>query len=473
MTLAEIPSVSIPSLVTLYSSETLYLDIAISGMYDRVTVEPPLPSNLELAEKEGLITGYISEVIMKEYTLTVSNPLGKSSAVFTLAVDQCPQGLNLLQVKLSRSSFDEHWQIFNSQNELLFDQKNDDRSSQHNFCWIPGTYRFDLSSDDKNPGWSSASRLSVRDEMGLLAEFRLPDDAFEASRHFTFDYVVPAKSEWKLKRGSVDEKWTNVRYNDRKWESGSEGNWGAFSKDVSSVFLRRLFSIDSSKFTFIHVDVKRSKDCEVIAYLNEQEIGRLTGNSTERKRITLFASSLPSSSVLAVEVRRAADSPVASPIVFDAKVTATSSGCVVQSVNDIAWSNVRSFPERAFNLDPYSYWVVHEFPAILRYTFKDAAVVINRATLNGVRYNLPRSVRVEGVNADNSTAVLFEASEPFLLRDGFMTMDFSNSRAFSSYQFVLTTLMESRTSISEMLVSTVVWIVNARRRSVIPLHRQE
>ena len=66
MTLAEIPSVSIPSLVTLYSSETLYLDIAISGMYDRVTVEPPLPSNLELAEKEGLITGYISEVSMKE-----------------------------------------------------------------------------------------------------------------------------------------------------------------------------------------------------------------------------------------------------------------------------------------------------------------------------------------------------------------------------------------------------------------------
>ena len=141
----EIPSISVPSLVTLYQNEVAYIDLKVTGLYDSITVEPPLPSQLVLVEKAALIKGSIKESVMREYTLTISNPLGKSSTTFTIAVDQCPQGLDLLQVKLDRHSLFEHWTIFNSQNELLFDQKNDDRSPTHNVCWTPGSYRFDLS----------------------------------------------------------------------------------------------------------------------------------------------------------------------------------------------------------------------------------------------------------------------------------------------------------------------------------------
>ena len=431
----EIPSISVPSLVTLYQNEVAYIDLKVTGLYDSITVEPPLPSQLVLVEKAALIKGSIKESVMREYTLTISNPLGKYSTTFTIAMDQCPQGLDLLQVKLDRHSLFEHWTIFNSQNELLFDQKNDDRSPTHNVCWTPGSYRFDLSTGTV-PGWYTSSRLSVTDDLGLLAEFKLPDDAFEASRHFTFDYLVPSKSEWKMKRGSVSGKWTKARYNDKKWEIGSDGSWGEFSQDVSSMFLRRGFSIDASKFTYLHIDVKRSADCEVIAYLNEQEVGHLISNSTDRMRITLFASSLPSSSLLAVEVRRAAGSSVTAPIVFDAKVTATSSGCVIQTVGGVAWGNQDSDAEYAFNLKKESSWRVRRFPVILGYTFKNAAVAVNRASLTVGSYSVPRSIRVEGVNADNSTVTLYSVSEPQLLHNKFLTMDFENSRAFTSYRFV-------------------------------------
>ena len=79
----------------------------------------------------------------------------------------------------------ERWQVYDSQNTLLYDQLNDYRSRKHVVCWAPGSYRFDLFSTQE-PGWSSSGRLDVMDETGILAEFKLPDDAMQASRHFTW-----------------------------------------------------------------------------------------------------------------------------------------------------------------------------------------------------------------------------------------------------------------------------------------------
>ena len=169
----------------------------------------------------------------------------------------------------------DRWQLFDSQNALLFDQLDDYRSWKHNICWMPGTYRIDLFSANE-PGWRSGDRLDMADERSVLAEFQLPDDVMKASRHFTWEYTVYQHSEWKIKRGGMDTKWTRVKCNDKKWESGHDGAWGSFSKDVRSVFLRRSISVDASKFSFLHLSGKRSEACDVVMYPNEKEVASLS-----------------------------------------------------------------------------------------------------------------------------------------------------------------------------------------------------
>ena len=333
------PIITVSPLVTLYSGEQVYVPISIEGVRSSIKVLPDLPSQLKISDNVPMITGTIKASLMKKYTLTASNTVGESSVEFTLAVDQCPEGLKSLTIQMKMNKVFERWQVYDSQNTLLFDQLNDYRSNRHRVCWTPGTYRFDLFSTQE-PGWSSNAWLDVMDETGILAEFRLPDDAMQASRHFTWEYLVPQQSEWKMKRGNVDKKWTRVKFNDKKWESGHDGAWGSFSKDVSSVFLRRAFSLDASKFTFLHLNVKRSEACEVIAYLNEKEVAHLAGPaSASYHRITLPISTLPSSNVLAVEIRRSGASSESAPITFDAIVSTASSGCIIQSVNGVASSD--------------------------------------------------------------------------------------------------------------------------------------
>ena len=215
----------------------------------------------------------------------------------------------------------------------------DYRSHNHYVCWTPGTYPFHLFSA-KESGWVSGDRLSVMDETGVLTEFQLPSDAMKVSRLFTWEYVVSEHSEWKMKRGSMDKKWTRVKYNDKKWENGHDGVWGSFSKDVTSIFFPRSFSLDASKFTFLHLNIKRSDDCEVIAHLNEKEIPRLSGPPLSNQHL------YPS-----VEIRRSKDAGESAPIEFDALVSYTSSNSIIQSVNGVASSDQSTHDQTPYAFD--------------------------------------------------------------------------------------------------------------------------
>ena len=255
-----------------------------------------------------------------------------------------------------------------------------------------------------------------------------------------------------MKRGSVDKKWTRVKFNDKSWESGHDGAWGSFSKDVSSVFLRRTFSLDTSKFTFLHLNVKRSEMCEVIAYLNEKEVAHLAGPaSASYHRITLPIISFSSSNVLAVEVRRSGASSESAPITFDAIVSSASSGCIIQSVNGVASSDQSTAAQAGYAFDFKSnYWSPTAFPATLRYTFADASVVVNRAGYYGVNQGTPKSFRVEGVNTDNSTVVLYSSQEQYFMQNDIRIINFANTQAFPAYQFVFEDAEQKYLSISNV-----------------------
>ena len=430
--------VSFPSLITIATNEQINLLIPIRGVRGDISIFPPLPSSLLLKSGAGLLSGRISDAMMQLYTMTVKTPLGDLTTQFTLAVGQCPSNLHPLTIYLNRKNIMERWRVFDAQNTLLYDQVTSSDSDTHGVCWTPGSYRFELVSF-KGVSWSPSSRLDVRDATGVLAEFWLPDGASSVSHSFAWEYVVSQQSEWKMQRGSVDKKWTRVKFNDKKWESGHDGTWGSFSKDISSVFLRRSFSVDASKFTFLHLSIKRSDDCEVVAYLNEKEVVHLTGNaSTPFMRLTFPVSTLLSNSVVAMEVRRAVTAQESAPIVFDVVVSAASSGPIVQSVNGLASDNqqgTQTQARSAFDMNTSTYWSATAFPAVLTYTFSKASVVMNRVAIYNVHYGSFDSLRVEGVNG-NSTVVLYSVEDSHMMRNGIKILNFDNDQAFPTYQLV-------------------------------------
>ena len=441
------PIISIPSLISVNQNEQLYRSFSVEGIHGDLAIQPPLPSRVNLVSIVPFIIGNAVEPMIQKYTITASNTVGDTSVEFTFAVDQCPPGLVKLQVELHRVSVMDHWQVFDSQDSLLIDQLNDYRTDKQLVCWSPGSYRFYLSTTNDTPGWPDAVRLDVSDEHGVLAEYQLPSPLFEMSRHFTFEYPVPSQSEWKIHRGGVSKGWTRVKFNDKKWESGVDGSWGSFSRDVSSVFLRKTFALDVSKFTFLQMDVKQSQDCDVIVYVNEKQVLVLPGSSSRDSisrstsnnftRSTIPISSFSSPLAVAAEVRRATGASETTPIVFDIKVTALSSECIIQSVNGVASDNqsASSRPSYAFDLDRNTYWSLYDYPGVLRYTFASRSVVVNRATLVTLN-DSPTSIRVEGVTADNTTVVLTSVQSNYLGRNDIIAMDFENSRAFPAYQFV-------------------------------------
>ena len=432
------PSLDV-SLLTAYTKEVLMYSLRADGIHGNITVNPELPVGLEIDSRSALIKGHAPSPMLQKYNLTVSNEVGSTTTEFTLAVDMCPTGLDPIMVRKRYLSNGETWTIRDGQGKPLVDNTGY-FSLKHLFCLTPDTFQIDMATTLSSSERKSRTALVLSDPKGVLAEFWIPSDASEATRHFAYAYSLPSQSEWKVMRGSVDGKWTCVKFNDKKWESGKFDSWGSFSKDVSSLFLRRSFSVDASKFTFVNVDVERSADCDLVLYLNEREFGRLSGSKTS-SRFSLPVSFVASSSVLAVEIHRAAGANETAPIVFDARVTSVASSCLLQSVNgeaasyeDGKWS--KEFADRAFDLIDTKFWTAHSFPSLLRYSFKDASVVVNRVLINAAGGDLPRSVRVEGVTADNTTVALFSVDSPVLLHSGMELFDFPNSQAFPIYQFI-------------------------------------
>ena len=451
ITPTKIPVISLPSLVTAYDGESLNTKIQVDGVHGNFSVTPPFPQGVEITNGVIRLSGKVSKPLYETYTITTSNSIGTGSFSFILAVDVCPPGLTLMVINFRSIGVLEQWKVLNSQNEVLFEPIGDQPSKKHNICWTPGSYQFVMATIGETGGWDSSVKLSVNDEWGVLSEFRLPDNQREASRHFNFELSVPEKSEWLMNAGSVSGKWKSARFNDKKWLKGKDGSWGRFSSNTNVLYLRKKFNVnDVNKYTYIHLDVKRSNDCEVIVYVNEKKLIERTGESIDGYARSSFpVSILKSSTIVAVEIHRASHSPETSEIVFDLRATLVSSSCILQSLNgkasDPSGSSVVHGPENAFDLDTFNYWQPESLPATLRYTFgNDALVVVNKAAIYSTKTDIPSSLRIEGVNKDNSTVVLYSMKSGTFLRNEEEVMYFENSQPFHSYQFVFESSLEGR-----------------------------
>ena len=432
------PSITI-SLVTAYTDESLMYPLGVEGIHGNITVDPALPVGLEIESKSALLKGRALSPKLQSFNVTVSNAMGSTTREFTLAVDMCPPGLDPIMVRKRYLVDGDTWSIKNGQGTPLV-ANTGYFSLKHLFCLTPDTYQFDMATTLLPSQRKSRTALVLSDPKGVIAEFWIPSDASRATRHFSYEYSIPFQSEWKLQRGNVEKKWTHVKFNDNKWESGVNGTWGAFSKDSSSLFLRKSFAMDPTRFTFLNIDVERSPDCDLVLYLNDREFARVLGAEAS-SRFSLPVSYVAATSVLAVEIHRAAAANATAPIVFDAQVTSVASSCLLQSVNgeaasyeDGKWS--KEFADRAFDLIDTKFWTAKSFPSVLRYTFHSASVVVNRVFIGAVGGDLPSSVRVEGITAENATIPLFSVESPVLFHNGEELFDFPNSQAFPMVQFV-------------------------------------
>ena len=427
------------SLLTAYTDEVLQYSLGVEGIHGNITVDPALPVGMEIDSPSALLRGRALSSRLQNYTLTTSNTVGTTTTEFTLAIDQCPPGLDYLMVHQRYLAAGDSWSLYDGDGiPLVADTRY--LSTKHLFCLTPASYRFTMATTLPLSQRKSRTALVLSDPNGVLAEFWIPADAAQATRHFSYGFPLGFGAEWKLHRGNPEKKWNHVKFDDRTWENGRNGTWGTFSKDVNSLFLRRSFTLETSRFTFLALDIMRSPACDTVLYLNEREIGRISGTESFT-RFSLPISVVSSSSLLAVEIRRAESADETAPIVFDARVTTVSSSCLLQSVNGKAtayengkWS--AEFADRAFDQNPDKFWTANFFPSTLRYRFNHAHVVVNRLFLGAVGGDFPSSLRVEGITAENETIPLFSVVSPVLLHNGETVFDLPNNRAFPAVQLV-------------------------------------
>ena len=94
------PIITLSPFLTLSSGHQVDHPGFINGMPSTIKLSPRFLTN-SLSTTLPFITGTISDSLIQNYTLTPSNALGESSVEFTLAIDNCPQGLQLITILIN------------------------------------------------------------------------------------------------------------------------------------------------------------------------------------------------------------------------------------------------------------------------------------------------------------------------------------------------------------------------------------
>ena len=482
MTPLHAPVLSFPSLVILHIHESASLIINVKGIHSNITITPALPYTME-RRNPFVISGYVHYQYNQTFTITTSNTVGTTSATFTLGVDWCPSGLDLVYFQLnSQSKESERWQVRSMDGDILYGSFEKWMGDVHAMCLTGGSYEVELRNiEEGKKGWERTSRLSVYNkENAVIAQYKLSEYYSRQLFHFNYRFVIPTESEWKWSPDiPSNSKWMEKHFNDRKWLTGKAGSWGNFTDSQEVLFMRKSFHFknEDNQFTHVYFSIQHNLESEVDVFLNTKSLAsNITGNHTDFMT-TLFPISVLTdrSNVLAVQIRRSPTplpptssppSPVdtsssainipltmsssstttststSTPIVFDMQVIAVATSRIIQSVGGVAmafqnYSTPRNDPNYAFSESDKESWKAITFPSILRYQFgQDKRVVVNAAYLGMVDQDRPTDFHIQGVNLDESVEELAAVFSPHFLRNGGEFIHFDNRKAFPAYQFV-------------------------------------
>ena len=453
------PTILMPEVISFALEENLDEFIRVEGVHQGITITPELPEYVILKEL-FILRGKSVRPVLQEFTISANNTKGITNKIVTIAIGICPQGMEMIQFDIDKPVYTMRYELFNEQQPdiPIYSTVQHGFSYTHFNCMKEGSYIINLITMAEKPGWDSSFGIEIKNEQGIIAKFNLPKEEFKYSRHFNYHKIIQLQTQWKMTTEiQTTEEWTHFEFDDKSWTFAKEGEWGSFSKQIDTIFIRKQLEITQkmsmimNTYSHLQIQIPHSNDVEITLYLNKipiiNNLGQIhmsTTSTTPISSTSTFPISIltQNTNILAAKVKRTSTAPITALIDFDIQLVITSSMPFLQSVDGTA-SEIQEHsdpdypPMSAFSNGWSRGWKVVNFPAILRYTFaENTPSVVNRITIENVNGNRPTNLRIEGVNNDNTTEVLHVMKSNNFLFNGEETIHLENMKAFPSYQIV-------------------------------------
>ena len=419
--------------------------IPIIGAHYPVEFDPPLSDKLHWSSLYQLLT-VSEERGSYKFTVTVHNAVGKASTNIGVYVDACPENLYLLAPRATGTN-QENITITNSQKEVVM-REYMNGAVEANACVPAGDYDVTITMlEDKYP---SDYILSFIEENGDYAESFIRNRGLATDVHrITLGDAVAFGSSFKfLVASSVDAKWTQKKFNDRKWSEGVAGHWGSFSS-ASSAFFRKQFSVKDLSFQSV-VQVATKAVGDITLYLNGEYLRRFTSADASRIHTTVPATFLSKGdNVICVEIHGTSSET----IVFDLSVHLSRSSLLHRPQSGIASDEPKqestSYKAQYAFEKPSSgtpYWMSAGIPVNLTFLFTDPhRSWINRILLSPYyKDKAPVDFEIDGVitTKEGSEMVIKEAdtlgrivSPSFGYTHRYNEFDFTPKRIYDGFRF--------------------------------------
>lgn len=453
------PSISlIQSELFVSKGDMVNIPVVISGTY---TIPVIQPSDMSFDLIQHKIYGSISNPGVYTYSITTENPIGSSSASFTIYVNRCKEGLIVMQLRRLTSDEQDHIRLETSSGQLLLDSDISSRFQQL-FCLQPGNYYVTMSTTRKSGSWNDNAELTVHDQdENMLTWYTLNDGSGSKQEMIHLFEHIPYQSLLRFSHVAPESNWFTSKYKDRSWQESRKGNWGSWSAKLTTVYFRKSFSISvSTQYTEMIIELLKQEG--VIVYVNGLEIMRRNMPAgivmdstfasdyyptTEKSRMTFSPALLNDGlNVLAIELHRAETTPLPSSITFDVFLTMTVAGCIPRSFPGEAISNEihpseEHPPSCAFDTNKYSYWHAENLPVSLTYTFTNHSLAyINQIQIMATvesDHNQPSDFDIVGITDNQPDEVLATVNSKTLFATYYdvITIPLDTQRSYNAFRF--------------------------------------
>ena len=371
--------------------------IPIFGAHYPVEFDPPLPDDLVWSSLYQHINVNADRGSYK-FTLTIHNAVGKASTNIGIYVDTCPEPLYLLAPRATGTN-QENITITDSEGRVVM-REYMNGAVEANTCVPAGEYDVTITMLEER--YPSDYTLNFMEENGDFMESFIRNRGLETDVHrITLGNAVPFGSSFRfLIADHVDAKWTQRKFNDRKWNEGVSGHWGSFSSP--SAFFRKQFSVKDLSFQSV-VQVATKAVGDVTLYVNGAYLRRYMNVNATRVHTTIPTSFLSKGdNIICAEVHGAN----AETIVFDLSVHLSRSWLLHRPQKGIAsdspkqesssYSAQYAFEKKKFSSDT---WKSVSIPVNLTFLFTD----LHRSWINRILFspyfkdNAPVDFEIDGL----------------------------------------------------------------------------
>lgn len=370
--------------------------------------------------------------------LVSNNTVGIDRLNFTLAVNECPTNMIQLHVYHNRAF---EFLDFYQDDQMIYGTLESFTSTIDAALCIQSGARYHFHTYGFNGRmWAEQNPLYIQDSFGTIAEFR--SSLVEEERNFYYLLAVPPKSKILFTKKTPEENWAMPRYK-AKWSEGVSNEWGDYESN-KHVYFRKTFNLASvDHYSFFYVDV--STDDLASIYVNGIEAVKLLQvNNTHHQRVRLPQSILKEGeNVIAVDLMLNPSKVNATSIFFDFNLFMVSSQSIQVSGDGFAMSHQPGIDEEhtvqnAFDFNEKTYWNVTGYPASVDYFFPQSQkLVVNSLMIHQSYNDTPSSLRIEGIQDDNATVVLYShKSRVFMTENLYEYITFNNTQRYHGYRIV-------------------------------------